>query len=150
MLATCWRHVADVSKCRQFLPKMRVGADTKTPPTLNFVSAFSQHSTTYQEATYAQTPIPRTYVRTKIRGKHGGRAAARARQQRLLLAAAGSASAARWRQESPRQPPPPLFGDRALPQWQLRHRRQQQWQGNRQQSTINYKQRQQRQQKRQR
>jgi hypothetical protein len=55
---------------------MHVGANTKTPPTLNFVSAFSQHSTTYKEATYAQTPIPRTYVHTKICGKRGGRAAA--------------------------------------------------------------------------
>ncbi len=55
MSATCRQRV----KMSPILPKMRVGANTKTPPTLNFVSAFSQHSTTYQEATYAQTPILR-------------------------------------------------------------------------------------------
>ena len=34
------QHVADVSKCEIFLAIMPVGADTKTLPTQNFVSAF--------------------------------------------------------------------------------------------------------------
>jgi hypothetical protein len=35
MSPTCRQHVGDVSKCRQFWPNMRVGSNTKTPPTQN-------------------------------------------------------------------------------------------------------------------
>ncbi len=36
MLATCRQYVGNVSKCRQFLVDMRVGADTKMTPTQEF------------------------------------------------------------------------------------------------------------------
>ncbi len=60
MSATCWQHVADVSKCCHFSPKMHVGGDTKTPPTLNFCVGFL--ATLYH--------IPRSYIHTNTHPKN--------------------------------------------------------------------------------
>jgi hypothetical protein len=68
MSAKCWKHIGEVSKCRQIWVEMRVGADTKSTPTQEFCVGNHQqivdtvvHTDTVNR-TYCSTYVPRGVV----------------------------------------------------------------------------------------
>jgi hypothetical protein len=63
MLATCWRHIQDVSKSRQIWVNMRVDANTKSTPTQEF--CIGNHQQIVDTVVRTDTVI-RTYCSTYV------------------------------------------------------------------------------------